>query len=141
MRNNLDATSLILQLYSVILLLQDYNNRDLMQELQTQDEVYLKKIIEQNEQIIELLERRENETKNRFCQYFPLLFVMIRNILQFIHKSFTIIEQIRMKECDHGSQLQKQKDLQHRKVPHPSAAVHRWPDLGFVQICTDRQKI
>ena len=64
MRNNLDATSLILQLYSVILLLQDYNNRDLMQELQTQDEVYLKKIIEQNEQIIELLERRENERTN-----------------------------------------------------------------------------
>lgn len=65
MRNNLDATSLILQLYSVILLLQDYNNRDLMQELQTQDEVYLKKIIEQNEQIIELLERRENERANK----------------------------------------------------------------------------
>lgn len=64
MRNNLDATSLILQLYSVILLLQDYNNRDLMQELQTQDEVYLKKIIEQNEQIIKLLERRENERTN-----------------------------------------------------------------------------
>ena len=64
MKNNLDATSLILQLYSVILLLQDYNNRDLMQELQTQDEVYLKKIIEQNEQIIELLERRENERTN-----------------------------------------------------------------------------
>ena len=58
MRNNIDVTSLILQLYSVILLLQDYNNRDLMQELQTQDEFYLKKIIEQNEQIIELLERR-----------------------------------------------------------------------------------
>lgn len=57
MRNNLDATSLILQLYSVILLLQDYNNRDLMQELQTQDEKYLKTIIKQNEQIIELLKK------------------------------------------------------------------------------------
>lgn len=64
MRNNLDATSLILQLYSLILLIQDYNNSDLMQELQTQDEVYLKKIIEQNKQIIELLERRENERTN-----------------------------------------------------------------------------
>lgn len=64
MRNNLDATSLILQLYSLILLIQDYNNSDLMQELQTQDEVYLKKIIEQNKQIIELLERRENERIN-----------------------------------------------------------------------------
>jgi len=64
MRNNLDATSLILQLYSVILLLQDYNNRDLMQELQRQDEIYLKKIIEQNEEIISLLkERRETDAR------------------------------------------------------------------------------
>ena len=55
MRNNLDLTSLILQFYSVILLLQDYNNRDLMQELQLQDEKYLKKIIQQNEEIINLL--------------------------------------------------------------------------------------
>jgi hypothetical protein len=57
MRNNLDLTSLILQLYSVILLLQDYNNRDLMQELQMQDEKYLKKIITQNEEIIALLRK------------------------------------------------------------------------------------
>lgn len=64
MRNNLDAASLILQLYSLILLIQDYNNSDLMQELQTQDEVYLKKIIEQNKEIKELLERRENERTN-----------------------------------------------------------------------------
>jgi hypothetical protein len=59
MRNNLDATSLILQLYSVILLLQDYNNRDLMQELQLQDEKYLKTIIKQNEEILQILKRRE----------------------------------------------------------------------------------
>lgn len=57
MRNNLDATSLILQLYSVILLLQDYNNRDLMQELQNQDNNYLQKIIEQNEEILALLKK------------------------------------------------------------------------------------
>ena len=57
MRNNLDVTSLILQLYSLIILLQDYNNRDLMNELQTQDEKYLKKIIEQNNEIIELLKK------------------------------------------------------------------------------------
>jgi len=65
MRNNLDATSLILQLYSLILLIQDYNNSDLMQELQTQDEKYLKKIIEQNNEILNLLkERRESDGKN-----------------------------------------------------------------------------
>lgn len=57
MRNNIDVTSLILQLYSVILLLQDYNNRDLMQELQLQDEKYLKTIIKQNEEVIELLKK------------------------------------------------------------------------------------
>lgn len=59
MRNNLDVTSLILQVYSVILLLQDYNNRDLMQELQLQDEKYLKTIIKQNEEILQILKRRE----------------------------------------------------------------------------------
>jgi hypothetical protein len=57
MRNNLDMASLILQLYSVILLLQDYNNRDLMQELQLQDEKYLKTIIRQNEEILNLLRK------------------------------------------------------------------------------------
>jgi hypothetical protein len=57
MRINLDLTSLILQLYSVILLLQDYNNNDLMNELQWQDSEYLEKIIKQNERIIELLEK------------------------------------------------------------------------------------
>ena len=53
MRNNIDLTSL----YSVILLLQDFNNTDLMQELHNQDEIYLKKIIEQNNQIITLLKK------------------------------------------------------------------------------------
>jgi len=63
MRNNLDVTSLILQLYSVILLLQDYNNKDLMQELQLQDEKYLKTIIKQNEEIISLLRKEENDAR------------------------------------------------------------------------------
>ena len=57
MKNNLDITSLILQLYSVILLLQDYNNRDLMQELQTQDEKYLKQILKNQEEILNLLRK------------------------------------------------------------------------------------
>lgn len=57
--NNVDITSLILQVYSLMILMQDYNNSDLMQELQNQDRNYLEKIIEQNDKIIELLERRE----------------------------------------------------------------------------------
>ena len=61
MRNNLDATSLIMQLYSLILLIHDYNNADLMQELQAQDEKYLKKIIEQNNEILTLLKKGDND--------------------------------------------------------------------------------
>ena len=63
MKNNLDMTSLILQIYSVILLLQDYNNRDLMQELQTQDEKYLKTIIKQNNEILTLLRKEDNNAR------------------------------------------------------------------------------
>lgn len=60
MRNNsIDITSLILQVYNLVLLMQDYNNGDLMRELERQDSEYLEKIIQQNEKIIELLERRE----------------------------------------------------------------------------------
>ena len=61
MRNNLDMASLVLQLYSVILLIQDYNNSDIMQELQLQDKKYLEKIIEQNKEIILLLKERSKD--------------------------------------------------------------------------------
>ena len=57
--NNIDGLSLILQLLSLEILFRDYNNVDLMQELQNQDEKYLKKIIEQNKEIIELLMKGE----------------------------------------------------------------------------------
>ena len=63
MRNNLDLTSLILQLYSVILLLQDFNNTDLMHELQKQDKEYLEKIIEQNNEILKILKERRNKNE------------------------------------------------------------------------------
>jgi len=61
MRNNLDVTSLILQLYSLILLIQDYNNSDIMNELQKQDSEYLEKIIKQNQEILEILKRKEEK--------------------------------------------------------------------------------
>ena len=69
MNNNFsNDISLILQAVSLEILLRDYNNSDLMQELQTQDEKYLKKIIEQNKEIIKLLERSDSygreDTKN-----------------------------------------------------------------------------
>lgn len=58
--NKVDNLSLVFQALSLQLLFQDYNNCDLMQELQSQDEKYLKKIIEQNEQIIKLLNERRS---------------------------------------------------------------------------------
>lgn len=60
MRNNLDATSLILQIYSLILLIQDYNNSDLMQELQKQDTQYFEKIIKNQEETLKILKERRN---------------------------------------------------------------------------------
>ena len=53
--NRVDTLSLILQALSLQILFQDYNNVDLMQELQKQDTEYFEKIIQQNEQIISLL--------------------------------------------------------------------------------------
>ena len=64
MRNNVvDNLSLVLQAISLQILFQDYNNSDLMQELQTQDEKYLKKIIEQNEEIISILKERSDKNE------------------------------------------------------------------------------
>lgn len=62
--NKVDNLSLVLQALSLQILFKDYNNADLMQELQTQDEKYLKTIIKQNEKIIKLLERRDGDEKN-----------------------------------------------------------------------------
>lgn len=59
MNNNIvDNLSLVLQVLSLQILFEDFNNSDLMQELQRQDSEYLEKIIKQNEQIISLLEER-----------------------------------------------------------------------------------
>ena len=62
MRNNVvDNLSLVLQALSLEILFKDYNNSDLMQELQTQDEKYLKTIIRQNEEILKILKERSNK--------------------------------------------------------------------------------
>lgn len=55
--NNYDLTSLILQLISLDILFKDYNNRDLMQELQKQDSEYFAKILENQEEILTLLRK------------------------------------------------------------------------------------
>ena len=61
--NQIDYLSLILQLINVEILFKDYNNSDLMQELHTQDEKYLKKIINQNEEILRILREEEKRWK------------------------------------------------------------------------------
>ena len=60
MENNMvNNLGLVLQALSLQILFQDYNNTDLMQELQKQDSEYLEKIIKQNQEIIDLLKRGE----------------------------------------------------------------------------------
>jgi hypothetical protein len=61
MNNKLDFTSFVLQLYSLVLLLQDYNNSDLMQELQKQDKQYFETIIKNQNEILEILKRKEEK--------------------------------------------------------------------------------
>ena len=59
--NTVDNLSLILQALSLEILFKDFNNSDLMQELQKQDSEYLEKIIKQNEEIIALLKGKEEK--------------------------------------------------------------------------------
>lgn len=56
--NSIDIASLLLQTLNLDILFKDFNNTDLMKELQHQNQDYLEKIVEQNEKIIEILERR-----------------------------------------------------------------------------------
>ena len=58
MNNNIDLGSLILQLLSLEILFKDFNNSDLMNELQRQDSNYLEKIVKQNEEILKILKER-----------------------------------------------------------------------------------
>ena len=61
MKNPVDNLSLVLQALSLQILFQDYNNTDLMQELQKQDTQYFEVIIKNQEEILNILkERRKN---------------------------------------------------------------------------------
>jgi hypothetical protein len=59
-----DKLGLILQAISLQILFRDYNNTDLMQELQKQDNEYFKKIIQNQEKILNLL-RKEDKSDGR----------------------------------------------------------------------------
>ena len=58
--NNLEDFSNILQILSFLILVKDFNNTDLMKYLEHQDDL-LNIIIKQNEKIIQLLEKEEND--------------------------------------------------------------------------------
>ena len=58
--NNINNLSLIFQMISLELLFQDYNNSDLMQELQRQDNEYLEKIIKNQDSILAILRKEGN---------------------------------------------------------------------------------
>ena len=60
MKNSIDNLSLLFQAISLVILFQDYNNSDLMNELQKQDSNYFEKIIKQNEEIIDLIKKGAN---------------------------------------------------------------------------------
>ena len=57
--NSIDIASLILQLLSLDLLFRDFNNTDLMQELQKQDTQYFERIIKNQEEILTLLRKED----------------------------------------------------------------------------------
>ena len=60
MNNTIDNLSLVLQMISLQILFRDYNNGDLMQELQKQDSEYLEKILQKQDEILTLLRKEEN---------------------------------------------------------------------------------
>jgi len=59
--NNLDLLGVVLQMYNLLIIMRDFNNTDILQELQKQDSEYLEKIIKQNEEIIALLKKGSEE--------------------------------------------------------------------------------
>ena len=61
MNNPIENLSLVLQIISLEILFKDYNNTDLMQELQRQDKEYLEKIIEQNNEMLMILKEDKHE--------------------------------------------------------------------------------
>lgn len=64
MNNRLDVTSLFLQALSLEILFKDYNNTDLMTELQHQNKDYLGRIISQNNEILSILRKENNNNGN-----------------------------------------------------------------------------
>lgn len=54
----INKIALVLQVLSLQILFQDYNNTDLMQELQLQDTKYFNKMLKNQEEILKILRER-----------------------------------------------------------------------------------
>lgn len=66
MNNNaINNISLLLQALSLEILFKDYNNSDLMQELQRQDTQYFETILKNQEEILNLLRKEVNQNDRR----------------------------------------------------------------------------
>jgi hypothetical protein len=64
MKNNVvDNLSLVLQALSLEILFKDFNNTDLMEELQKQDTQYFERIIKNQEEILNLLRKEDNNAR------------------------------------------------------------------------------
>ena len=63
MNNNLDKGSFLLQLYSLLIIMKDFNNSDLMNELQHQNQDYLQKILKNQNEILTLLRKEDNNAR------------------------------------------------------------------------------
>ena len=61
--NTINNLSLILQALSLEILFKDYNNSDLMQELQKQDTQYFERVIKNQEEILTLLRKEDNNAR------------------------------------------------------------------------------
>ena len=63
--NRIDNLSLVLQALSLEILFRDYDNKDLMNELQNQDRNYLERILKNQEKIIKILNEGSENNERR----------------------------------------------------------------------------
>lgn len=61
----INRLGLMLQALSLEILFNDYNNTDLMRELQKQDTNYFEAIVRNQEEILSILKRKENDYERR----------------------------------------------------------------------------
>ena len=95
--NKVDNLSLIFQALSLQILFEDYNNSDLMNELQTQDEKYLKQILKNQEEILQILKKGSEKVidkKDRTIEYLKdtvkSIYKAIRQTLVFMKKNIVL---------------------------------------------------